>query len=34
MNKRISDERKLTILEAVRLNGMPVTEAAKKYKVS
>lgn len=34
MNKRISDNRRFTILEAVRLNGMPVTEAAKKYDVS
>lgn len=34
MNKRISDDRKFTILEAVRLNAMPIIEAAKKYDVS
>lgn len=34
MSNHISDDRKFTILEAVRLNGMPVTEAAKKYDVS
>ena len=33
MNKHISDDRKLIVLEAVRLNGMSVTEAAKKYDV-